>query len=120
MTSGLAGPAVSFYSHGTGTTLRLRGVLLVGADGREYVNVLVERGESAETRPKRTILQAGLTERESEIGTWAAQGKTNREIAIILGVSELTVKKHLENVFRVLGVETRTAAAAVLLESRGL
>jgi hypothetical protein len=47
---------------------------------------------------------------------FVAMGKTNPEIAIILGISRLTVKKHLEHIFQSLGVETRTAAAGVALE----
>jgi DNA-binding CsgD family transcriptional regulator len=43
---------------------------------------------------------------------WIANGKTNREIGQILDMSPRTVNKHLEQVFRKLGVENRTAAAA--------
>ncbi len=46
---------------------------------------------------------------------WLAQGKTNREIGQILSLSPRTVNKHLEQVFRKLGVENRTAAAAMAL-----
>ncbi len=53
-----------------------------------------------------------LTARESEVLLWVARGKTNRDIAEILGMSPRTVNKHLEHVFEKLGVETRTAAAA--------
>lgn len=49
---------------------------------------------------------------------WVAQGKTNPEIGIILGVSALTVKKHLESVFHTLGVENRTTAVVVALEAQ--
>jgi DNA-binding NarL/FixJ family response regulator len=45
-----------------------------------------------------------------------AQGKTNADIATILGISESTVKKHMLEVFEVLGVETRSAAALRALE----
>ena len=53
-----------------------------------------------------------LTTREAEVLSWVARGKTNRDIAEILGMSPRTVNKHLEHVFEKLGVETRTAAAA--------
>jgi DNA-binding CsgD family transcriptional regulator len=43
-------------------------------------------------------------------------GKTNSEIAVILGVSSLTIKKHLEHIFEQLGVENRTAASTIALE----
>ncbi len=54
-----------------------------------------------------------MTARESEVLRWVALGKTNRDIAEIIGISPRTVNKHLEHVFEKLGVETRTAAAAV-------
>ena len=54
-----------------------------------------------------------LTLREAEVLYWVAKGKTNRDIGDILGSSPATVKKHLERVYVKLGVETRTAAAAV-------
>lgn len=52
-----------------------------------------------------------LTRRESDVLAWVARGKTNQDIAAILGISPRTVKKHLEHVYAKLGVETRTAAA---------
>lgn len=56
---------------------------------------------------------AALTPRETEVLTWLARGKTNRDIAEILGMSHRTVNKHLEHIFEKLGVETRAAAAAL-------
>ena len=56
---------------------------------------------------------ACLTPRESEVLSWLAKGKTNRDIGEILGMSHRTVNKHLEHVFEKLGVETRSAAAAL-------
>lgn len=53
----------------------------------------------------------GFTRRECEVLQWLVEGKRNCEIAIILGVSPLTVKKHLEHIFVRLRVETRAAAA---------
>ena len=54
-----------------------------------------------------------LTEREVECLRWAAEGKTNAEIAIIVGISENTVRYHFKNVFDRLGVRSRTQAVAV-------
>ena len=56
-----------------------------------------------------------LTQREAEVLHWVIQGKTNRDIAEILGMSPRTVDKHLEHVFEKLGVETRTAATNLAL-----
>ena len=57
-----------------------------------------------------------LTPRVAEVLLWLAQGKTNGEIAVILGNSEATVKKHVLEIFVKLGVETRTAASLRALE----
>jgi DNA-binding response OmpR family regulator len=54
-----------------------------------------------------------LTPRETEVLSWLAKGKTNRDIAEILGMSHRTVNKHLEHIFEKLGVETRSAATAI-------
>lgn len=59
------------------------------------------------------IEQAALTTRETEVLSWLAKGKTNRDIAEILEMSPRTVSKHLEHIFEKLGVETRSAAAAI-------
>lgn len=59
----------------------------------------------------------GLSRREAEVLAWLADGKTNAEIAAILGTQPRTVGKHLERVYQKLGVETRTAAAKVVLTS---
>ena len=57
---------------------------------------------------------AALSVRESQVALWLAQGKTNREIGIILGISPRTVERHVENVLRRLGLENRTTAAVVI------
>jgi len=97
--------------------LKLRGVMLSGDDGREYISILVEHGETVETRKRRLMIQFGLTEREMEVLAYVAMGKTNPEIAIILQLRARTVSKHLEHIFARLGVETRTAAAAMAFEA---
>ena len=62
------------------------------------------------------LLTLGLTPRAAEALLWLAQGKTNSDIATILGISESTVKKHVQEMFEKLGVETRGAAAVRALE----
>jgi DNA-binding response OmpR family regulator/DNA-binding CsgD family transcriptional regulator len=61
----------------------------------------------------RRLREVALTPRETEVLSWLSKGKTNRDIADILGMSPRTVNKHLEHVFEKLGVETRSAAAAI-------
>jgi DNA-binding NarL/FixJ family response regulator len=62
------------------------------------------------------LLALGLTPRVAEVLLWVAQGKTNADIATILGISEWTVKKHVLEIFERLGVETRTAASLRAIE----
>ncbi|OAI57444.1 hypothetical protein AYO49_01980 [Verrucomicrobiaceae bacterium SCGC AG-212-N21] len=62
------------------------------------------------TMRQRRMLRS-LSSRETDVLLWIAQAKTNKEIALILGISPRTVQKHLESIFTKLGVETRTAAA---------
>ena len=58
------------------------------------------------------LAAVGLTPRECEVMLWICEGKRDREIAIILGLSARTVQKHVGNIFEKLRVETRTAAAS--------
>ena len=60
-----------------------------------------------------------LTAREAEVLHWVARGKTNRDIGDILGASPRTVTKHMEHILPKLGVETRTAAAGLVLGKLG-
>ena len=60
-----------------------------------------------------------LTHREAEVLHWVARGKTNRDIGDILGLSPRTVTKHMEHILPKLGVETRTAAAGLVLSRVG-
>lgn len=54
-----------------------------------------------------------ITKRESEVLYWVSYGKTSWEISQILSMSPRTVNKHLEQVFKKLGVDNRTSAAAI-------
>jgi len=102
-----------------------RAPLVIAREGKRLIVRLI--GHSARTllllEERRTSLDVqaldrlGLTRREAEILTWVAQGKTDAEIAMILGMSPRTVAKHLEHVFPKLGVETRTAAAVRAIEA---
>lgn len=60
------------------------------------------------------LRRRGLTRRECEVLWWAAEGKRNAEIAIILGIATVTVEVHLSSVYRKLGVENRMAAVRAL------
>lgn len=54
----------------------------------------------------------GFGRRPAQVLYWLAQGKSNEEIGIILGIATQTVKGHLKPIFAKLGVENRTTAAA--------
>jgi DNA-binding NarL/FixJ family response regulator len=69
--------------------------------------------DSGADLPAEFSTELGLTTREGEVLSWLSKGKTNRDIAQILGLSPRTVDKHLEQIYAKLGVENRTAAAAI-------
>jgi DNA-binding NarL/FixJ family response regulator len=62
---------------------------------------------------KNPLGSLGLTARETEVLTWIAQGKTNREIGIILNACTGTICKHVERILCKLRVKNRTSAAAI-------
>ncbi|QQO13216.1 response regulator [Bradyrhizobium diazoefficiens] len=74
------------------------------------------KDSGAET-PAAFSSELGLTTREGEVLSWLSKGKTNRDIAQILGLSPRTVDKHLEQIYSKLGVENRTAAAAIAVNA---
>ena len=81
--------------------------------GGEWLIVMREVSDSAVVEAMGLCFK--LTAREAEVLYWVVKGKTNRDIADIVGASPATVKKHLEHVFAKLGVETRTAAAGMAM-----
>ena len=64
----------------------------------------------------RAAFPAGLTEREVEVLQLIASGRTNKEIASALFLSEKTVSRHLSNIFTKIGVSSRAAATAFAFE----
>lgn len=74
--------------------------------------------ESLGPRPMAVTAPAfSLSERERQIMTWVAMGKTNPEIGCILRISEFTVKNHLKSIFGKLDVSNRAQAVAKLTGS---
>jgi DNA-binding response OmpR family regulator/DNA-binding CsgD family transcriptional regulator len=96
--------------------LSLAGVQLsvrnMGRVGIGETMLMLEQHSANAATPSR-LADAALTPRETEVLSWLAKGKTNRDIGDILGMSHRTVNKHLEHIFEKLGVETRAAAAAL-------
>jgi transcriptional regulator EpsA len=74
-----------------------------------YTRMLREEGREATAQ---THVTASLTARELEVLMWVGLGKTNDEIGEILGVSQFTIKNHVQNAIRKFGVRTRGQAVA--------
>ncbi|MBQ0761045.1 MAG: response regulator transcription factor [Zhongshania sp.] len=92
--------------------LEIRYISQTGDD--EYLLQLIDMERPSDIDRLRSALP--ITERESEVLLWIAHGKTNREIGTILSMSPRTANKHLEQIFRKLNVENRTAAAVIALK----
>jgi DNA-binding CsgD family transcriptional regulator len=73
----------------------------------------LERLDPAGAAPSRP---GGLTVRECDVMRQVAAGRTNREIAAELSISEHTVARHLQNIFLKLGLTSRAAATAYAYE----
>ncbi|MGD7034831.1 response regulator transcription factor [Methylotuvimicrobium buryatense] len=86
------------------------------ADSHEFLLLLQQRAGSRDWNLESLKDSLGLTLREAEILMWISRGKTNKEIGIILGSSPRTVNKHLEHIFEKLGVVTRAAAVAMVMQ----
>jgi DNA-binding CsgD family transcriptional regulator len=77
---------------------------------------------AARISPKETstndLERFDLTPREKEVALWMKEGKRDKEIAVILGISSRTVEKHVHQILEKLQVENRSSAIAVLTEAR--
>jgi transcriptional regulator EpsA len=69
--------------------------------------------------PAPTPRGAGITERERQILRWMREGKRNQEIGVLLEISALTVKNHVQKILRKLGAANRAQAVALAM-SRNL
>ena len=78
---------------------------------RNEDRLLLVLSEERHTGEATWLMRYGLTARELEVLKWLAQGRSNPDIAAILGLTPGTVKLHVERVLAKLGVENRTAAA---------
>ena len=87
-----------------------------GLDPDAVACVLAAAGRRPAPSPPR--LPGDLTEREVEVLRLVARGRTNREVAERLVISPKTVGRHVENVYRKIGVSSRAAAAVFAMEHR--
>jgi len=77
----------------------------------ELLTAIIRHRLAAVTDKSAGKSELRLTEREIEVLTWVARGKSSADIATILGISERTVNFHLDNAMRKAGVSTRVQAA---------
>ncbi len=94
------------------------GGCLNGCIGPSKDEWVLQLWEESGALPANELSALGLTGRQIEVLEWVSRGKTNVEIGVILGISYRTVQKHLEVIYRQLGVETRLAAVARCQELR--
>ena len=75
---------------------------------RALAEMLRERVERAPSGSREQLILQGLTFREIEVVQLIARGKTNKEIAQAMNISALTVKTHIQNIFKKCGLRRRT------------
>ena len=92
--------------------LELRGALSVF----ERLGATVDAVRASDLLAEPKSFPRGLTAREAEVLKLVAAGKTNRDIAVELVISEHTVARHLQNMFVKLDVSSRSAATAFAYE----
>jgi DNA-binding NarL/FixJ family response regulator len=112
--AGAKTPALASFPNNE--TLRLQYMGKLGPN--EFLLRLAK--DSGAGTPQEFSKDLGLTSREGEVLSWLSKGKTNRDIAQILGLSPRTVDKHLEQIYSKLGVENRTAAVTIAVKTRNL
>lgn len=117
--------ALSAGSHGfipkASSTKELEHALKATADGHVFVSPLpVDRKSPEPSQLDRPARDTRLTARQREVLGLVATGKSNKQIARALGISEGTVKVHVNAAFRALGVHNRVSATTALLSRSGL
>ena len=91
-------------------------------EAREAESTFVQLGAEPDATAARDVvgeatkLPGGLTTRELEVLALVAGGRTNREVAAVLVLSERTIDRHVSNILTKLGVPSRTAATAYAYE----
>jgi DNA-binding NarL/FixJ family response regulator len=84
--------------------------------GFDRLGAVPDRDAATALLPGSADLPGGLTAREAQVLRLVAAGKSNREIAADLVISEHTVARHLQNMFAKLGVSSRSGATAFAFE----
>ena len=118
-------PVERLLTNGTaGASVRIdhapaEGILELVLVTRHRANEVLIRVNELNPRKDVEKLSANLrlTRREAEVLLWVSYGKSNGDISEVLDISPRTVQKHLEHVYEKLGVETRSAAAAIAIRA---
>jgi transcriptional regulator EpsA len=77
-----------------------------------YLHMSLQRVNRQQAQARAGTLARPVSAREAEILHWVREGKSNEEIGQILGISGLTVKNHLQRLYRLLDVSNRAQAIA--------
>ncbi|MDP9298973.1 MAG: LuxR C-terminal-related transcriptional regulator [Actinomycetota bacterium] len=108
----LYGAAVRAAGDEDGARLELQAALA----SFERLGAATDAHRAAELLAAGTDMPRGLTAREVEVLRLVATGRTNRDVAAELVISEHTVARHLQNIFAKVGVSSRAAATAFAFE----
>ncbi len=92
--------------------------LIFDLEREEYLLLLEERELPSFSIAALELI--GLTKREAEVLFWIAKDKSTAGISRVLDCGEGTVRKHLQNIYKKLGVQTRMGAVMVALERLGI
>lgn len=84
-------------------------------NGNGDISMLMLEEQRPEPSPK-DLIPLGLTPREAEMLFWISQGKTNPEIALIIGAARRTLATHVEHLLAKLEVENRACAALMAVD----
>jgi DNA-binding NarL/FixJ family response regulator len=84
---------------------------------RKVLARLIEAGPSVTPAPAATASESRFTDREGQVLNLLIEGRPNRDIAMMLGIDEGTVKAHISRLMRKVGVGNRTALTMHYLSS---
>jgi len=114
----MPGPGIAELERAEETLFACGAVREADAASRE-LRRLGRRARRRTRRPAERSSLAVLSPREHEVAAQVASGKTNREIAAVLFLSEKTVGSHLARIFGKLGVHSRAALTALIGQAAG-
>ena len=116
LTAEVQSPCLPLHIEQTGKQLIVR--LVSDSEKEQYLLLLEEQDLPSFSISALELL--GLTKREAEVLFWIAKDKSNTGIARVLDCCEGTIRKHLQNIYKKLDVQTRIGAVMVALERLGI